>query len=70
MPPNLELENGNLSVQPVRHITGGMRLFFRIDGFRLEGGYVYKGDKKVSFDLLGHRPYLSFHGHAGVDFTV
>ena len=62
--PNL---NGN-SAQTFDRSSAGLRFFTRIEGFRLEGGYLYKGDKKVASDFLGHRPYLSFHGHAGIDF--
>ncbi|RLW68327.1 MAG: hypothetical protein B6D68_03855 [spirochete symbiont of Stewartia floridana] len=60
--------NNRFAAQPLGQISGGMRFFTKIGGFHLEGGYLYKGDKKVLYDLLGHRPYLSFHGHAGVDF--
>lgn len=65
MPPNLD---SSLQFQPANHISGGMRAFFRVNGFRLETGYLYKGDAKVANDILGHRPYFSFHGHAGIDF--
>ena len=70
LPPDLVQDGvtGSFAFQPIDHISGGVRFFFRIKGFRLEGGYLYKGDKKVANDMQGHRPYLSFHGHAGVDF--
>ncbi len=69
LPPDITYDESNsLAVQPLDMISGGIRFFTKIDGFHLEGGYLYKGDRKVLYDLLGHRPYLSFHGHVGVDF--
>lgn len=70
LPPNLQFDDVSkaYSIPSIDYSSGGMRFFFRIEGFRLEGGYFLKNDAKVSNDMLGHRPYLSFHGHAGVDF--
>ena len=65
LPPNL---NSAFQFGPLGNTSGGMRLFFRFKGFRLETGYLYKGEAKVPNDLLGHRPYISFHAHAGIDF--
>ncbi|OQX29611.1 MAG: hypothetical protein B0D92_02785 [Spirochaeta sp. LUC14_002_19_P3] len=67
LPPELVYANSRYEVQSIDKISGGMRFFFPVGGFRLEGGYIYKGDKKTAYDMLGHRPYLSFHGHVGVD---
>jgi len=70
LPPNFKVEKSDKSsvnVQIANHTSGGFRYFGRVNGWRLEGGYLYKGDSKLSGDVLGHRPYFSFHGHAGVD---
>ncbi len=65
LPPGLKAD---FSLQPIHQSSGGMRVFFRAGGWRFETGYLYKGDAKVMSDLLGHRPYFSFHGHGGVDW--
>ena len=62
-----EMKGSGLEVQTIDKTSGGLRFFGRVGGWRLETGYLYKGDAKVATDLLGHRPYFSFHGHAGVD---
>ncbi len=68
LPPSLLYdETDGLMVQTIDKTSGGLRFFGRLGGWRLEAGYLYKGDPKVATDLLGHRPYFSFHGHAGVD---
>ena len=67
LPPSLLLDGGAAEIQTIDKSSGGMRYFFRAGGWRFEGGYLYKGDAKVSSDLLGHRPYMAVHGHAGVD---
>lgn len=70
LPPNFVVDSGgNISIQPAQRTSAGARFFARTGtGWRLEFGYLYKGDEKVNVDLLGHRPYFSFHGHAGVDW--
>lgn len=67
LPPSLEVDDSNITVQTIDKTSGGLRFFARAGGWRLETGYVYKGDSKAAQDLLGHRPYFSIHGHAGVD---
>ena len=67
LPPSIDISSGSLEVQTIDKTSGGLRFFGRAGGWRLETGYLYKGDAKVATDLLGHRPYFSFHGHAGVD---
>ena len=69
LPPNLVLDtdtNTN-AVQTFNKTSAGIRFFGKAGRFRIEGGYLYKGDKKVVSDLLGHRPYLSFHASPGLD---
>lgn len=68
LPPSIDLTGGSPEIQSIDKTSGGARFFFRAAGWRFETGYLYKGDPKVSTDLLGHRPYFSFHGHAGVDW--
>ncbi len=69
LPPGLLYDSSayEAGLQTISHTSGGVRAFTRIAGWRLEGGYLYKGDAKVLSDLLGHRVYFSFHGHAGAD---
>jgi len=67
LPPSILLHGGELEVQTIDRTSGGLRFFTRAGGWQLEAGYLYKGDSKVGADLLGHRPYVSLHGHAGVD---
>ncbi len=68
LPPDISLDSGKIAMQTIDKTSGGFRYFFRVGGWRLEAGYLYKGDAKTDVDLLGHRPYFSFHGHAGVDW--
>ena len=68
LPPDISLDGGALEIQTIDKSSGGLRYFFRVGGWRLEAGYLYKGDAKTDVDLLGHRPYFSFHTHAGVDW--
>jgi hypothetical protein len=69
LPPSLVFDETEetFNVQSIAGTSGGLRYFTRLGGWRFEGGYLYKGDIKTENDLLGHRPYLAFHGHAGVD---
>ena len=69
LPPALVYDAASFDaeLQTIAHTSGGVRAFTRLAGWRLEGGYLYKGDAKAASDLLGHRVYLSFHGHAGID---
>ena len=67
LPPGIDTGGGSPALQTIDKTSGGARVFFRAGGWRLETGYLYKGDAKVATDLLGHRPYFSFHGHLGVD---
>ena len=67
LPPGLLYSSGGAELRTIDHTSGGMRAFARVAGWRLEGGYLYKGDAKAASDLLGHRGYFSFHGHAGAD---
>jgi len=69
LPPSILIDSSTfeVEVQSIEATSGGARFFARAGGWRLETGYLYKGDAKVDTDLLGHRPYFSFHGHAGVD---
>ena len=67
LPPNLVWDGTSLTIPQAQGTSGGLRYFFRAGSWKLETGYLYKGDAKVTGDLLGHRPYFSFHGHAGVD---
>ena len=69
LPPSVVYDSGtgSIDVQTIDRTSGDARVFFRVGGWRLETGYLYKGDAKVATDLLGHRPYFSFHGHLGVD---
>jgi len=67
LPPKLSWDGTELEPQTIEKSSGGLRAFGRLGGWRLEGGYLYKGDAKTAYDLLGHRGYVSVHGHAGVD---
>lgn len=69
LPPSLVYNETaeTFDVQSIAGTSGGLRYFTRLGGWQIEGGYLYKGDIKTENDLLGHRPYFAFHGHAGVD---
>ena len=67
LPPNIATSGSELEVQTIDKTSGGARFVARAGGWQLETGYLYKGDAKVGTDLLGSRPYFSFHGFAGVD---
>jgi hypothetical protein len=67
LPPSIDFDGSAFEIQDAAHTSGGIRFFGKAGGWRLEGGYLYKGDAKTAQDVLGHRPYFSFHGHAGVD---
>ncbi len=68
LPPNIVISGSDeLVMQTIDKTSGGARFVAKAGGWQLETGYLYKGDAKVGTDLLGSRPYFSFHGFAGVD---
>jgi hypothetical protein len=73
LPPSLGLPGSDDTEDGVKEISRsslGGRLYFLAGDIKVEGGYLYKGEKKVPGDLPGHRPYLALQGNMGPDWYL
>lgn len=71
LPPAIEVESiDSISVGTLDQSSMGGRAYFLAGGIKVEGGYLYKGQKKVLGDAVGHRPYLSLQGNIGPDWYL
>jgi len=52
--------------------SAGGRIFTRMAGTKIEAGYLYKGEKRTDSDpdTATHRPYISFQGNIGPDWSL
>jgi hypothetical protein len=71
LPPAIEynLAEG-IAMEGLDKTSIGGRGYFLAGGIKFEGGYLYKGQKKVDGDAVGHRPYISLQGNIGPDWYL
>lgn len=67
LPGSVDTEGG---VKEISRSSLGGRLYVLAGSLKVEGGYLYKGERKVSGDLPGHRPYLALQGNIGPDWYL
>ncbi len=76
IPPQTQYtEDGITSQYPggkIKNSSAGGRLYTRIGSTKFETGYLYKGEKRTESDPEGsyHRPYISFQGNIGPDWSL
>lgn len=71
LPPAIEYDIADgITMEGLDKTSIGARGYFIAAGIKFEGGYLYKGQKKVDGDALGHRPYISLQGNIGPDWYL
>ena len=76
MPPQTEIDEENIkTVMPggrIEKSSIGGRIYTRAAGTKIEAGYIYKGQKRTESDpsIKTHRPYISFQGNIGPDWSL
>ena len=69
LPPSFDSDEEG-DVKEISRSSLGGRLYFLAGDVKVEGGYLYKGEEKVSGDVPGHRPYLALQGNIGPDWYL
>ena len=70
LPPAIEFGDDGINMAGLDKTSIGGRGYFLAGGIKFEGGYLYKGQKKVDGDAVGHRPYISLQGNIGPDWYL
>jgi hypothetical protein len=68
LPPGIDQENAEAGELTKASIGG--RTYFTLLNTKVELGYLYKGEEKVDYDVIGHRPYISLQGNIGPDWYM
>ena len=76
MPPQREINDENIKTSVpggrIEKSSIGGRIYTRAAGTKIEAGYIYKGQKRTESDpsIRTHRPYISFQGNIGPDWSL
>ncbi len=74
LPPSYVFDNsgeeGEANENDISRSSLGGRLYCLAGDIKVETGYLYKGEEKVSTDVPGHRPYLALQGNLGADWYL